>query len=157
MNVQYLINRAVKEYPNNMAVVYKNTRRTFSDLNVRVNQLANSLLNLGIKKGDRVGILLKNCCEFIEIDFALSKTGIVRVPLNARLTGSDHEYMLNDSGANILIFGEEFTETIQAIKPNLKTVKEFIRVSEGFSKENVLDAFDYEDLIKNSPPDEPSR
>jgi len=55
-----------------------------------------------------------------------------------------------------LIFGESFTETVQAIKSNLKTVKEFIRVSEGLSKENVLDALDYEDLIKNSPADEPS-
>jgi acyl-CoA synthetase (AMP-forming)/AMP-acid ligase II len=155
VNVKYLINRAVKEYPNNMALIYKDTRRTFGELNTRVNRLANGLLGLGIRKGDRVGMLLRNCCEFIEIDFALSKTGIVRVPLNARLTGSDHEYMLNDSGSNTLIFGEEFSETVQAIKPNLKTVKEFIRISEGLSKENILDAFDYEDLIKNSTPDEP--
>src|SRR4030042_5190195 len=100
MNVKYLINRAVEEYPERMALIYKNTRRTFSELNHRVNRLANGLLKAGIKKGDRVGMLLKNCCEFIEIDFALSKTGIVRVPLNARLTGLDHEYVLNDSGAN---------------------------------------------------------
>lgn len=156
MNVKYLINRAVTEYPDNVAVIYKNVRRTFRDLNTRVNRLANGLRRLGIRKGDRVGMLLRNCCEFIEIDFALSKTGIVRVPLNARLTGSDHEYMLNDSGSNTLIFGEGFTETIQAIKPNLKTVKEFIRVPEGLSKENALDALDYEDLIKNSPPNESS-
>jgi long-chain acyl-CoA synthetase len=155
MNVKYLINRAVNEYPDNLSVVYKSTRRTFGDLNRRVNSLANSLLKLGFKKGDRVGMLLRNCCEFIEIDFALSKTGIVRVPLNTRLTGNDHEYMLNDSMANTLIFGEEFTETVEKIRPNLRTVKEFVRVSEGLSKENILDAFDYEDLITNSRPDEP--
>jgi long-chain acyl-CoA synthetase len=155
MNVKYLINRAVKEYPDNLALIYKNIRRTFDELNTRVNRLANGLLQLGIRKGDRVGMLLRNCCEFIEIDFALSKTGMVRVPLNARLTGRDHEYMLNDSGANTLIFGEEFTEIVQTIKPNLKTVKEFIRVSQGLLKENVLDALDYENLIIKSPPDEP--
>jgi acyl-CoA synthetase (AMP-forming)/AMP-acid ligase II len=145
----------VKEYPNNTAVIYKGIRRSFSDLNVRANRLANALLKLNISKGDRVGMLLRNCCEFIEIDFALSKTGIVRVPLNARLTGRDHEYMLNDSGANTLIFGEEFTAVIQAIRANLKTVKEFIKISEGLSKENVLGALDYEDLIKKGLPDEP--
>jgi len=155
VNVKYLINRASKEFPDNIAVIYKNVRRTFSDLNMRVNRFANGLLKLGIRKGDRVGMLLKNCCEFIEIDFALSKAGIVRVPLNARLTSSDHEYMLNDSGSNTLIFGEEFSETVQAIQPNLKTVKEFIQISEGFSKENSLNALDYEDLIKSSTPDEP--
>ncbi|MDI7258335.1 MAG: long-chain fatty acid--CoA ligase [Thermodesulfobacteriota bacterium] len=155
MNVKYLINRAVTEYPDNVAVIYKNVRRTFRDLNTRTNRLANGLLGLGIRKGDRIGILMRNCCKFIETDFALSKTGIVRVPLNIRLTTRDHEYMLNDSGSNTLIFGEEFTEIVQAIKPNLKTVKEFICVSQGFLKQNVLDALDYENLIRSIPPDEP--
>lgn len=157
MNVKYLISRAVKEYPNNTAVIYKDIRRSFSDLNARANRLANALMKLNMHKGDRVGMLLRNCCEFIEIDFALSKTGIVRVPLNARLTGRDHEHMLNDSGANTLIFGEEFTALIQAIRPNLKTVKEFIKISEGLSKESLLGAHDYEDLVKKGLPDDPLR
>lgn len=155
MNVRYLIRRAVKGYPDKLALVYKDTRRTFSDLNRRVNCLSNGLLKLGVKKGDRVGMLVKNCSEFIEIDFALSKTGIVRVPLNVRLTGTDHEYMLDDSGANTLIFGEGFTEVVKAIKPNLKTVKQWICVSEGLSKEPAFQAVDYEDLIKNNPSEEP--
>lgn len=155
MNVKYLINRAIREYPDNIAVIYENTRRTFSQLNSRVNQLGNSLLKLGLKKGDRVGILSRNCCEFIEIDFALSKTGIVRVPLNARLTGSDHEYILNDSQAHTLIFGEEFSETVRAIKSSLNTVKQFVKVSEELSKEKILGVFDYEDLMGKSVSDEP--
>jgi len=155
MNVKHLIQRAVHEYPDNIALIYKDARRTFGDLNSRVNRLSNALLQLEIKKGDRVGMLLKNCCEFIEIDFALSKTGIVRVPLNARLTGSDHEFMLNDAGAETLIFGESFTDTVEAIKPNLKTAKKFVRVSEGLFKESVLDAYDYENLIENSSEAEP--
>ena len=156
MNVKYLIQRAVKEYPDNMALIYKDARMTFRGLNTRVNLLANALIELGLKKGDRVGMLLKNCCEYIEIDFALSKTGIVRVPLNARLSGRDHEYTLNDSESNTLIFGESFTETVAAIKPDLKTVKKYIVISEGISKENLLNADDYEDLIKESHADEPS-
>jgi acyl-CoA synthetase (AMP-forming)/AMP-acid ligase II len=155
VNVKYLISRAVKEYPNNTAIIYKGMRRSFGDLNARANRLANALMGLNIHKGDRVGMLLRNCCEFIEIDFALSQTGIVRVPLNARLTGSEHEYILNDSGSNTLIFGEEFSEAVQAIKPNLKTVKEFIRVSEGYTERGVPDALDYENLIENSTQEEP--
>lgn len=156
MNVKHLIQRAVREYPDRIALVYKDTRRTFEELNTRVNRLANALLELGINKGDRVGMLLRNCGEFIETDFALSKTGIVRAPLNARLTGSDHEFMLNDSGADTLIFGESFTDTVQAIKSNLKTVKRFVRVSEGLFQKNVLDAHDYESLIDNGSENEPS-
>lgn len=109
MNVKYLINRAVNEYPSNIAVIHKDVRRSLSDLNIRVNRLAHALLKLGINMGDWVGMLLRNCCEFfIEIDFALSKKGIVRVPLNARLTGRDRECLLNDSGSNTLIFGKRF-------------------------------------------------
>ena len=93
MNVRYLIERSVKEYPDRPALVFENRRLNFSDLNNRTNRLSNGLLELGIKKGDRVGILMKNCVEFIETDFALSKTGIVRVPLNARLTGKDHTFI----------------------------------------------------------------
>ena len=155
MNVKSLIQRAVVEYPDHTALVYKDVRRTFREVHGRINRFAKGLLHLGLRKGDRVGMLLRNCCEFIETDFALSKTGMVRVPLNARLTGSDHEYMLNDSGSNTLIFGEGFTETVQAINPRLKTVKRFIRVSEGRSTENLLRADDYEDLIEKNSPDEP--
>ena len=155
MNVRHSIDRAIREYPDRTALVFGDRRLSFSELSDRVNRLANGLVGLGISKGDRVGMLLRNCCEFIEIDFALSKTGIVRVPLNARLTGSDHEYMLNDSGSNTLIFGEEFTETVQEIKPHVKTVKTFVRVSQGLSVENVLNAIDYEGLIKKSPSEEP--
>ena len=100
-------------------------------------------------------MLLRNCCEFIETDFALSKTGIIRVPLNARLTGNDHEYMLNDSGASALIFGEGFTEVVETIRPNLKTVKHWICLSEGYSKQRGPQVLDFEDLLRESSPAEP--
>ena len=156
MNVKYLISRAANEYPDNLALVYKSTRKTFKELNQRCNRLAHGILQMGIRKGDRFGMLLHNSCEFIEIDFALSKAGIVRVPLNTRLANQDHVYMLNDSGANILIFGEGFTETVQKIKSELKTVRQFIRVSEDLSEANVLNAVEYEDLMTNESVNEPS-
>lgn len=155
MNVRYLIQRAIKEHSSKTALVYRDTRRTFHELSLRVNSLANGLLHLGIKKGDRVGMLIKNCSEFVEIDLALSKTGIVRVPLNARLTAQEHEYMLNDSESNTLIFGEEFKETVQSLRSNLKTVRNYICISQGSPKENFLGAVDYEHLIRNSSQDEP--
>ena len=58
MNVRYLINRAVKEYPDSIAVVYKNIRKTFSEVNTRVNCLVNGLFKLGIK----------SCCSW-EVNF----------------------------------------------------------------------------------------
>ncbi len=75
MNVRHSIDRAIREYPDRTALVFGDRRLSFSELSDRVNRLANGLLRLGVSKGDRVGMLLRNCCEFIEIDFALSKDG----------------------------------------------------------------------------------
>jgi len=156
LNVRYLINRAVKSYPDRTALVFEHKRMTFLDLNRRANRLANGLLGLGIKKGDRIGMLMKNRPEFIEADFALSKAGIVRVPLNARLTGRDHEYMLNDSKACALLFGKDFAEVVQDMGRNLKTVKTFIQVSDDDSPSPVDGRIDYETLIGQSAADEPA-
>ena len=52
---------------------------------------------MDIQKGDRVGMLLQNCVELMEIDVALSRTGIARIPLNDRLGPSEHSYILNNS------------------------------------------------------------
>ena len=82
MNVKYLISTAVREYSDNTAIIYGEKRYTFKPLNSRVNKLVSGLLRMGIKKGDRVAMLLENCIELIEIDFVLSKTGIIRAPLN---------------------------------------------------------------------------
>ena len=150
MDVKYLISRAARQYPDHIAVIDKDTRLTFREINDRANRLANGLLDLGIKKGDRVGVLLQNCSAFIEIDFALAKSGIVRIPLNARLGAPDHLYTLNDSLSNVLIFGERFIETVQAMKSELQTVNRYICVSEKPLKDEDLKLLNYEDLIKDT-------
>ena len=119
MNVKYLIHRAAKAYPENLGLVFQNKRLSFAELNTRANQLANALLNRGVNKGDRIGILMRNCCEYIETDFALSKAGIVRVPLNIRLLAEENISILNDSGASVIICGEEFIVTFQGIRSQL--------------------------------------
>ncbi len=155
MNVRTLIDRAVREYPERTALVMGDRRLDFSGFNLRVNRLANGLSELGIKKGDRVGILMKNCCEFVEIDFALSKAGVVRVPLNARLLERDHIYMLNDSGASALIYGKDFSGTVAAMLPELAAVELLICAADDDPPEPINGCHFYEDLIERSSPDDP--
>ena len=85
-------------------------RLTFKELNDRSNQVANMLLDLGVKKGDRVGIMMMNSAEFFESYFAIAKIGGVVVPLNWRLVADELEFILKDSGTTTLIFGDEFTD-----------------------------------------------
>jgi acyl-CoA synthetase (AMP-forming)/AMP-acid ligase II len=155
MNSKYLIKTAVREYPDNLAFIGHNKRMTFRQINDRANRLANGLIDLGIRKGDRAGILLRNCAQYIETELALSKAGIVRVALNFRLGAQDHEYVLNDSGANVLIFGEDFAADIESIKGRLNRVEKFICVSQKSRQPRAADTFDYEAMVAACPADDP--
>lgn len=83
-------------------------RLTFAQLNSRCNQLANSLVDAGIKPGDRIALALMNSAEFVEAYFAIAKIGAVVVPLNWRLVADELEFILQDSGSTTLIYGAEF-------------------------------------------------
>jgi acyl-CoA synthetase (AMP-forming)/AMP-acid ligase II len=84
-----------------------------------------------------VAILLPNCPEYIEADFALIKAGLVRLPLNSRLSAGDCIYMMGNAEAKALIFGSEFLETVRKIRSQVETVQYFIHVGDsdsGFSE-----------------------
>ena len=70
--------------------------------NHKANQYANALRQMGVKKGDRVGILLYNCLEYFALYFAIAKLGAIAVRINFRLTSEEFAYILNDSGTEIL-------------------------------------------------------
>ena len=88
------------------------TRLSFKELNQRCNQVANAFLADGIERGERVALLLMNGAEFMEAYFALAKVGTLIVPLNWRLLADELEFILKDSGATRLIYGEEFQEVV---------------------------------------------
>lgn len=155
MNSKYLINTAVREYPGNTAVICSNVRLGYRQLDERINRLANALLDLGLRKGDRVAILMRNGHEYIETDFALSKTGLVRVALNYRLGIKDHAYVINDSGASALIFSQDFAADVAGMQVNLPSVEKYICVQNnkgGQIDENILI---YEEMLAASASDDP--
>jgi long-chain acyl-CoA synthetase len=75
MNAGYLIARSARYFPNQTAFVIAGTAITYRDLNRRVNKLANGLLSLDLKKGDRVGLLFHNSLAYLESYLALYKSG----------------------------------------------------------------------------------
>ena len=88
------------------------TRLTFSELNERSNRLSHQLRFLGVGHGDRVALCLMNSVEFIEAFIAVAKIGGVVVPLNWRLVADELEFIIKDSGAETLIYGQEFQTII---------------------------------------------
>jgi fatty-acyl-CoA synthase len=80
---------------------------TYADLDRRTNQVAAALIALGVRKGDRVAVLLVNSAEFIEVLLGCAKIGAITVPINVRLAGPEAGYILADSGADVLVFHEQ--------------------------------------------------
>jgi fatty-acyl-CoA synthase len=89
---------------------------TYAQLNDRAVRCALLLQSLGIKKGDRVGILAHNRIEFVDAFFAAGKAGFILVPLNTRLTAHELEYIIGDSGMKTLIYDGEFAATISKLR-----------------------------------------
>ncbi len=101
------------------------------DFDRRANRFANLLLTRGIKKGDKVAILLMNCLEWLPIYFGVMKSGALPVPLNFRYTASEIKYCLGKSDACALVFGPEFTDRIDAIRSDVPDVRNRFFVGEG--------------------------
>jgi len=117
INIGETLSQRTKRMPNREALVETDSGRrlTYSDLNARTNRLANGLIDAGVKPGDRIGILLMNCAEFIETFYAVAKIGATLVPLNWRLTPDELEFILKDSGTTTLVFGPEFSAQVTEI------------------------------------------
>ena len=88
---------------------------TWRVFNEKANRFANLLLERGIKKGDKVGILLMNCLEWLPIYFGTLKTGALAVPLNFRYTAEEIEYCVNLAECDVLVFGQEFIGRVESI------------------------------------------
>ena len=81
----------------------------------KANRFANLLISRGIKKGDKVGILLMNCLEWLPIYFGILKTGALAVPLNFRYDSEEIKYCLGLADVDVLVFGPEFIGRVEEI------------------------------------------
>jgi len=106
-----------KEYELIEPTQMSNYRReiTWNVFNEKANRFANLLTSRGIKKGDKVAILLMNCLEWLPIYFGILKTGALAVPLNFRYTSDEIEYCVKLAEADVLIFGPAFIGRVEEI------------------------------------------
>ena len=142
-----------KRYPDTLALKDQNRSFTYRQTNERVNRLADSLLRLGLNKGDKVAVLLENSTEIIELYLATAKTGIVIVPVNFRLAGREIEYIVNNSDAVAIFVHEQFTGTLEQIRAELVN----IRAERYFVVGGPLDGYrEYEALIREGSSQEPA-
>jgi len=113
-----LLGERARLSPDKTALVFVSTgeRLTFRQLDERARRVAAAWHDLGVAKGDRIGLLAYNRIEFLDCFFAAGKSGVVLVPLGTRLTAHELGYVVRDSGMRALIYDGAFGEVIRELR-----------------------------------------
>jgi long-chain acyl-CoA synthetase len=122
MNIGSLLPRHAQYRQHHTALVFEDRRLTFLEFNRRVNQLANALLSLGVKKGDKVATILPNSLELLESYWAIVKIGAVIVPLSQLLRGKGLLNLLRDSDTSTVITNSSVVSELNSIKSELTDI-----------------------------------
>lgn len=146
MIVRDYLEKQAKERPTKPAILFKQEKITFSDLNIFSNRLANRLLRVGVKKGDRVVLLFQNCPEFCVAYFAVLKIGAIAVALDVRLSPAEMEPIFHEAEVSAIITNmrqKGFVHRALKTVPSLQHV-----VVAGTDGEAVGDWHSYEEIIR---------
>ncbi|GHB73271.1 acid--CoA ligase [Streptomyces viridiviolaceus] len=92
---------------------------TYAELRERELRFACSLQRAGVRRGDRVGLLLRNCTDYVALYLAIGRLGAISVRLNWRLTAPELRFQLQDSESTVLIFDAEFGDTLDLIRDRI--------------------------------------
>ncbi|MFQ5458159.1 MAG: AMP-binding protein, partial [Myxococcota bacterium] len=139
--------------PDKTAIIDGDLRRTFRELNIRVNRLANALASAGLQRNDRVAVLMHNRAEWAEVLYAMQKLKCSAVPIGYRLKGPEIAYIMNNSEAKALIAGEAFLDAIAPVMAGFQHLRNDNVIILG---ETVPSAFKpYEGLLESASEEEP--
>ncbi len=155
LNLGQILRVHAKNHPGKIALKdWSGKALTYAELESRTNRLANGLLKLGLRKGDRVAVVLYNSVEFVEIDCAFAKAGLVVVPICWRYVPKEVAYVVDNSDAKAVIAGEDFVDCIESIRETFTQRHANRYVSVGSRR---FDGYiDYESLIAESPDTTPN-
>ena len=140
INIGRLLARRAELDPEREGLVFGETRLTYRQFNREANRVAHALAHLGVRKGDRVGLISMNSPRFCEVFFAVAKLGAVLVTLNWRLAPPELEWICANAGVNVLVFDGEFSPTVGTMRPNLAATRYAVVDGEALSWAPSLDA-----------------
>jgi long-chain acyl-CoA synthetase len=108
---------------NRPAVYFGKEALSHADLQSLSNRVANQLFSLGLKRGDRIAVVLPNCPEYVAIAIGCAKAAITMVTLNYRFTASEYVEQIGNSGATLLIYSDRFRNAVREAAPSLPGVR----------------------------------
>ena len=119
--LQQLLDESVERYPDNTAITFPGafndeSMMSYKELDIASNKLANALVDMGVKKGDRVALLMPNCPQFVISYYAVLRAGGIVVATNPLYSAREMEFQFNDCGAETVIVLSLFYKTVMGIK-----------------------------------------
>jgi fatty-acyl-CoA synthase len=127
------LERTVARFPDSDAVVsrHQSISFTYAELNEGVDRLARALMAAGLEPGDRLGIWSPNCVEWLMLQFATAKAGVILVNINPAYRTSELEYALNQSGCRVLVSASSFKSSdyeamVEEVRGNLPALERTI-------------------------------
>jgi len=121
LTLHQLLEESASRFPDNTAIIFPGRlgdsyRLSYRELNQQANRLANALVDLGVKKGDRVALLIPNCPQFVISYYAVLKAGGIVVATNPLYSPREMEFQFSDCGAETIIVLSLFYQTVAALK-----------------------------------------
>lgn len=155
ITIREVLSLAAYLYPNKIGVKDLDRELTFKSYNERCNRLANSLIRMGLKKGDRFAFIGHNCLEWMEFYGAAAKAGLVAVPIMFRLIPNEYQYILEQSGATAFLVARDFLEGANSIRNKIHSdlAARFIYLGDNKTPDGFIN---YEELVASGSPEEPS-
>lgn len=141
--------RAENHFPNKIAIKDGDTTLTFREFNRQVNRVGHALLNLGLKRQERVAFMFPNTWEMLVCYFACAKAGLVAMPVNLGLKPEEIAYCLMDSEAKVLISHSRYMDGMAKVIPNLKSLKHVVwaRLDNKEMVETGIPSTSFDDLL----------
>jgi len=115
-----MIEETAKKYPKSPCTIFKGASITYSEMDELTDRLAAGLTNLGIKKGDRVGIFILNVPQFVIAYFSILKAGGIVVAINPLYSQREIEHQVNDAGIETIFVLSNYYHTIKTVQPKTK-------------------------------------
>ncbi|MEP6896481.1 MAG: AMP-binding protein, partial [Chloroflexota bacterium] len=119
----HFLEESARKYPNRACTIFNGAVISYKDMNARSDQIAAALVELGVKKGDRVGIFMPNTPQFVMIYFGILKAGGVVVATNPLYTAPEIAHQASDAGIEYMFVMTNYYNTIKKAQPNTKIKK----------------------------------
>jgi len=126
-----------------LAYEFEGRQTSFAEFDVNTNRVANALVALGVKPGERIAYLGKNSDIYFELLMGAMKANVVMAPVNWRLAGPEVAFIVGDCKAPVLFVGPEFITQVRNIKPQLPDVRTVITTEGGAPVEPTAPWKDY--------------